>query len=1017
VSEAAETLTSSTTAERSLATANDPSYIGVTQSFNMSESRSPGVDMKIVELISCNNANGDTLLHWAVRKHATSTAWKLLQRRMPANLTNDEGQTPLHIAVSLNDLIMSKLLVAAGANLHAEDKHGNSPVDLAMASLSESQSMDDSILEFLVRWGAESTERDPWFRAFCLAILSCKSILVDVFLRRGWSLLAKSPRTGGTTLHVIISSATSLAPLERLIEAGVDVNAADDGGVTALHIAAQICNVEFVEYLIKHGAVVDAIDSGIGGTPFGGAICGAKVDNARALIRAGANVFHKSKVGRPLLHIAAQQGQRAILELMLAAGVAVNTLDELGQTAAYWACENDHLECIEFLIAQGLDPKDGETGLMEKAIKEGHIRIVESLWKHGVPITQSSLSSLHGAEDVDPSRTEMLHFLLRCLPPRQASQEDAEEVDSNIMLSLENYLSFGFINLAAASLEAGCRIGRLDNESCARLLFVSAQHGFSSAARNLLSAASSLETVQKFYVIPHGWRALEIAACQDNTELVKLFLEHGWDPNREDVRGRTSLHLAASCGASDALKELLGDCSVHHRDKDRNTPVHLGASSGSVPVLKLLFDAGGDLNSRNKAGQTPLGIACEQGHAEAVRWLLENGSQCQMGDASHQSPLHHSARHNHVDCIDLLIASGSNVDATCAGGNTPLHLAALTGAWEAISRLLLSGADPNCSNHEGMTPLAVALSRASPSPDTITELLNKTSVDWDASLLRNIIFTSCIGGNKHAIIDVFDRLRRERPLKAKKTVRRVLPELLAELCSSGPAASSVAFPFLLEYMHSSSKEVLSTTILVEAIRTGDDAELAQALVDIDPKNAYLRVPGLWTMLHFACRYGRIKIARALLANGAPAGAKNEAGLPPLGAAKGHLSGGKLKEFENLFSGYVTALDVLMKDNELQDIILDVDLGLIHVDDEDDDEIQNLIEAVDMVTLSDDDDEDGENDEYEDYGEYNFNDYNKDDDEGEEDDEDDEDGHSDNDSGDDGGGNEKEKEEEEEEEEE
>lgn len=195
-----------------------------------------------------------------------------------------------------------------------------------------------------------------------------------------------------------------MAPIKLLVEAGVDVNAVDNDGVTVLHIAAQRCDADVVRYLVKHGAKVDAIDSGVGGTPLTGAIFGAKVDNARTLIEADANVFHKVNAGRPLLHLAAQQGQRGILELLLSAGVQASTLDEIGETAAYWACQNGHLECINFLTSQGLDLKAGKTDLMEEAIKKGHLPIVESLWDHGVPITEQYLGHLHGSEDIHRSR-------------------------------------------------------------------------------------------------------------------------------------------------------------------------------------------------------------------------------------------------------------------------------------------------------------------------------------------------------------------------------------------------------------------------------------------------------------------------------------------------------------------------------------------------------------------------------------------------------------------------------------
>ncbi|PNP74658.1 hypothetical protein FNYG_11994 [Fusarium nygamai] len=859
----------------------------------MFSSQSLAIDTRILGQVSYNNPHGDTLLHWAIRKHVTSLVHKLLQNGVLTNLPNDEGQTPLHLAISSKNLVTCKLLVAAGASLHMKDKYDCSPVDLAMDMLLNGQSTDDSIIDCLVQQGSASSEyQAEWFRAFYFAILNCKDILTDVFLQHGWNLLDTDPTTGGTALHTVIASTESLAPLKRLVKAGVDINAVDRKGVTPLHIAAQRRRTDSVKYLIQHGASVDAIDHGLGGTPLAGTIFGAKVNNARAMIEAGANVFHKLKSGRPLLHLAAQQGQQKILELFLLAGVPVNTLDELGETAAYWACQNGHLECIEFLITHGLNLQEGKTNIMEEAIRQGHIPIVESLCKNGIPITEACLYLLHGPEDINPSRWEMMYLILRHLRSRQAGESDAKNEGSYTRFTTEGYLSFGSLTLAAASLETGHEVGYLDNKSCARLLFICAQHGFLTGTRTLLDIAPSLDEVRKYTVKPQGWGALEVAACEDGIELIKLFLERGWDPNREDTLGRTSLHLAALCGASDVVKELLHECNVHHRDKMRNTPIHLGAYGGSVQVLELLTTGEGDLNKQNKAGETPLGIACEQGHTEAARWLLEQGSQYQMGDALHLHPLHHSAHHNHVECMDLLITSGCNVNVKCAGENTPLHTAAKSGAWKAISRLLQADADPNCSDHQGMTPLALALMHADQSLDTITELLQKTSVDWDTTLSQNIIFTSCIGGNKHAITAVFTRLKQERPKRATKIVRRILPELLGDICSS-KSPNSAAFPFLLEYMHPSSKEVLSTTILVKTIRAGDDAELAQALVDIDPKNAYLRMPGLLTMLHVACRFGRVKIARVLLANGAPAWAENEEGLSPLGTAKKYLEGEEL----------------------------------------------------------------------------------------------------------------------------
>ncbi|KAL8366637.1 hypothetical protein RB595_010479 [Gaeumannomyces hyphopodioides] len=902
----------------------------------MSVSRVHTIEATLMGHVSCNNAHGDSLLHWAIREHGASLAGPLILSGVPANLPNDEGQTPLHLAVAANDLETCKLLVASTASsslLHSKDKRGCSSVQLAILRLFYGLSPDDSILDWLIQQGARSSQyEDQWFWAFCSAICSGNSVF-DAFLRHGKSLLDKHPTTGETAVHVVLHFtapwSNALAPVKLLLEAGVDVNAVDNDGITALHLAVQRDGAnDVVRYLVKHGAKVDAIaaGSGNGDTPLVSSIIVAQVENARALIEAGANVFHKYREGLPLLHLAALLGKREILELLLTVGVQVNTLDKAGETAAYWACNDGHLDCLNFLMSQGLDPKAGETDLMEKAIKRGHLPIVESLWDHGTPITVQHLTHPFFLEDVHQSRWDMLYFLMRHLKPFPdvKSDNDAHAHNSGIHL-LPRYPLAGSFVLAAAHLEVGHKFDDISDAACAMLLFICAQHGFLSGAQAILDVAPPRSEVRNYHYLPHGWGALEVAACENNIALVQLLLEHDWNPNRKDLHGRTSLHLAALCGAAAVVKTLLNEHNIHRRDKNKDTPLHLAARSGSVSVLELLVDAGGDVHTQNKVGETPLGIACEWGHAVAVRWLLDR-----MGDSSHRTlgPLHNAARGNHVDCMEHLIVAEFDVNARHAGGNTPLHVAAAGGSWKAVSRLLEAEADPNCLNDQGKTPSALAFSHTDVPPDVTIELLKRFAGGWDLPLSRNILFNVCVGGNKSAMSAVLDHLSQDRPKYAKKTVRRLLPELLGKLCSSGPAANNTtAFSLLLPYLHSSSKEALSTTMLSATIAAADDAELAQSLVDINPKNADLRMPRSCTMLHLACRYGRIKIARVLLANGAPAGAESEDGVTALGMAKKHLEGEMLERFVDLFRGYEATLKVLRENKELQDLILAAQSGI------------------------------------------------------------------------------------------
>lgn len=63
------------------------------------------------------------------------------------------------------------------------------------------------------------------------------------------------------------------------------------------------------------------------------------------------------------------------------------------------------------------------------------------------------------------------------------------------------------------------------------------------------------------------------------------------------------------------LQTRKGECDMHHKDKHRDTPVHLAGHSGSVPVLELLVGVGGDAKKRNRVGGTPLEMPCLLGRA------------------------------------------------------------------------------------------------------------------------------------------------------------------------------------------------------------------------------------------------------------------------------------------------------------------------------------------------------------------------------------------------------------------
>ena len=118
-----------------------------------------------------------------------------------------------------------------------------------------------------------------------------------------------------------------LAKVESLLASGVDVNARNDGGATALLMAAAYGNGDIVNRLLAAGADPD-VGSHRGDSPLASAIQRGRSDIAVALLKHGANpdVYRNPDDPRfrtGALASAAVRGQTNVVELLLGLGVGV----------------------------------------------------------------------------------------------------------------------------------------------------------------------------------------------------------------------------------------------------------------------------------------------------------------------------------------------------------------------------------------------------------------------------------------------------------------------------------------------------------------------------------------------------------------------------------------------------------------------------------------------------------------------------------------------------------------------
>ncbi|XP_057684775.1 ankyrin repeat domain-containing protein 50 isoform X2 [Corythoichthys intestinalis] len=245
--------------------------------------------------------------------------------------------------------------------------------------------------------------------------------------------------------------------------------------------------------------------------------------------------------------------------------------------------------------------------------------------------------------------------------------------------------------------------------------------------------------------------SLADAVLEGSAKQVRLLLTTGSDPLLGDKQGQTSLTLASRQGRVDVLRVLLdwmrtqdvrtASEMLEHADADGWTALRSAAWGGHGEAVRLLLDAGADVDGCDVKGRTALRAAAWGGHEETVLILLDYDAQVDTTDSKGRTPLIAAAYMGHPEAAGVLLDRGAQVDLADNDGRTALSVVALCGPsvpgrqgyGEVASLLLEHGADPGHRDNDGMTPLLLA---AYEGHDDIVELLLDAGADVDETARR-----------------------------------------------------------------------------------------------------------------------------------------------------------------------------------------------------------------------------------------------------------------------------------------
>ncbi|CAH1225902.1 ANKRD6 [Branchiostoma lanceolatum] len=169
------------------------------------------------------------------------------------------------------------------------------------------------------------------------------------------------------------------------------------------------------------------------------------------------------------------------------------------------------------------------------------------------------------------------------------------------------------------------------------------------------------------------------------------------------------LFYAVAKGQTDRVVELIQAGARLFLDKHGHTVLHVAAHRGFTNTLKVLLQAGCELDIQDNDGCTALHRAVVGGHVEVVQALIEEGASVDRQDQNGNTPLHEAAWNGYSRTVELLIRARANIHAKNENGFTPLHHAVQNGHSQSCRMLLMGGCMPDARNNYGDTALHLAI--------------------------------------------------------------------------------------------------------------------------------------------------------------------------------------------------------------------------------------------------------------------------------------------------------------------
>jgi len=341
-------------------------------------------------------------------------------------------------------------------------------------------------------------------------------------------------------------------------------------------------------------------------------------------------------------------------------------------TPLYLACLKGHTDVARVLIEGGA-AVDGDSPPIFAAAGKGNLELVNLLLEHKA--NPAAFSTQHAG----------------CCGLHIAAEKN-------------------YVDVVESLLKSGVDVNIRSEKQKLTPLISAACCGSLEAVKALLKASADIDAQSST-----GNTALMLAIDRGKIDVALTLIEAGANLEIKGQKGWTALHNAAS-GGDKGYKEVAEALIKHNASVDALsetllTPLHEAAGKSLVDLVRLLVDAGADVNARDKFSNTPLRMCASNAQSfanletfkQSVQILLDAGADINSGTTINTTSLHSVVKWGNIDAVKFMLEHGADPNIRTTKGELPIDFAKEPAIKELLEPLTKSVPPPTATGQNAST--------------------------------------------------------------------------------------------------------------------------------------------------------------------------------------------------------------------------------------------------------------------------------------------------------------------------